>query len=136
MTQAAAVAAIAAHAASLAGMRGAPATAPDNLPSYPFAVSYFLRGTWTGHDATWESGPQTYACDIHLAKVPDIGRQLTTYAEYPRLLAKAILSDETLGGAVVLVTQVRGDFRRMGYGGVETAGYHLEIDVLTAENKA
>lgn len=135
MTQRAVVQAIAAKARALTSMRNAPDNAPDAVYGYPFAVTYFLRGSWVGHDATWESGPQTYACDIHLSRLPDVGRNLETYAEYPRLLAVAILSDETLGGAVTLVQEVRTDFRRMGYGDIETAGYHLEIDVLVAENK-
>lgn len=136
MTSRAVVQAIAAKARAITGMRAAPDNPPDSIAVYPFAVTYFFRGSWYGADASWGEGKATYACDVHLARTPDTGRQLETFAEMPRTLALAILSDETLGGACTSVTDVRCQFTRMGYSGIETTGYHFEIDVIANEAKS
>jgi len=130
------VQAIAAKARALTGMRAAPDNVPDNIAAYPFAVTYLMRAEWGGNDATWlTSRRQTYACDIHLSRLPDVGRVLAAYPELPRSLAIAVLSDETLGGACTAVETVRANFQAMGYSGVETVGYHCEIDVVVTEAK-
>lgn len=135
MTSRAVVQSIAAKARALTGMRAAPDNPPDVIAAYPFAVTYLLRGSWHGADATWGEGKATFACDVHLSRLPDTGRQLETYAELPRTLALAILSDETLGGACTSVNDVRCSFTRMGYNGIETAGYRFEIDVIANQAK-
>ena len=136
MTSRAVVQAIAAKARAITGMRAAPDNPPDSIAAYPFAVTYFMRGAWHGADATWGDGRVTYACDVHLSRLPDTGRQLETCAEMPRTLALAILSDETLGGACTAVFDVRCQFTRMGYSGIETAGYRFEIDIVANEAKS
>jgi len=130
------VQALAVHARALTGMRSAPDNPPDSINMYPFAITYFMRGRWWGNDATWKTSADTWAIDIHLAKVPDIGRVLEACAEMPEALAQAIVSDETLGGTVTHIDEVRAEFRAMNYAGVDTAGYHLEIDATLKSAKS
>ena len=124
------------HATALPGMRSAPATPPDSINFYPFGVIYFMRGRWFGNDATWKTSDNTFAIDIHLARLPDIGRVLETYAEYPETLAQAIVSDETLNDTVTHVNDVRGALQRLNYAGIDTIGYRMEIDCTMKSSKS
>ena len=127
---------LAVHARAVSGMRSAPDNPPDSINMYPFAITYFMRGRWRGNDATWKTALNTFAIDIHLAKLPDIGRVLETCAEMPETLAQAIVSDETLNDTASCVNEVRGEFRVMNYAGIDTAGYHIEIDMTMESAKS
>ncbi len=136
MTQYAIIQALAAKVRALSGLRAAPDDPPDNALAYPFAVTYFQSGSWKGNDATWKTAPQTYAIDLYMGRYPDAGRVLKAYAEYPETLGQALVSDENLGGAVTLVSEVRCRFARMNYIGADCFGYHFEIDVTAMSAKS
>jgi hypothetical protein len=127
---------LAALARAVDGMRAAPNTPPDAINMFPFAITYRMRARTWGNDATWKSSIKTFAIDIHLSRLPDIGRALAAWDEIPEALTQAIVSDEALNDTATCVTEVRDEFRAMNYAGVDTAGYHIEIDMTVESAKS
>ena len=121
--------AIAGVAAELTGMRGAPARAPDSINAYPFAITYCRRGTWRANDATFKTGLLTFVCDIHLGRLPDLGRVLGAHEEYVNEFPNALLADLTLDSAVDTINDIRYELLPLYYAGVETFAYRFEIDI-------
>lgn len=121
--------AIANVAATLDGIRGAPARPPDSIGAYPFAVTYCRRGSWRANDATFKTGLLTLVCDIHMGRLPDLGRLLGAHESYLEDFPNALLRDPTLGGACDTINDIRHDLIPLYYAGIETFAYRFEIDI-------
>lgn len=119
--------AIAARAGALAGMRGAPSKPPDSIAAFPFAVTYLHHGDYGPNDATSKTGLLTWFCDIHLGRLPDVGRVLATYEHYVEDFSNALFKDLTLGSACDRINSVRVSLIPLAYNGIETFCYRFEI---------
>jgi len=122
-------AAIAGHAAGLSAMRGAPARPPDSISAFPFAITYCSQFNEGPNDATFKTGLGTWRCDIHLGRLPDVGRVLNAYEQYLESFPDALFGDLDLDGACDNIIEVRAILVPLDYNGIETFAYRFEIDL-------
>jgi hypothetical protein len=122
------IAVIQARALALAGMRTAPAYAPEQSASYPFAVSFPARGEWDSLSGGWMIGLHTIATEIHVAR-KDLPADMRAVIGFCETFADALLREPTLGGCVSTINAVRYTFGPMAWGGQDTIGYRFEVDV-------
>ncbi len=128
--------AIAARYASLAGMQGATARPPGNIPATPYAVVWPMRG-----DDIYESGRVRGAAEYRVAVyfAPRAGTpaiQMADVATWIGTLRTALLGQMQLGLAPVvqkaLVTSWSVEV--LTYGGAEYVGVTLTIGVWTSDS--
>ena len=116
------------YAATLPGMRQAPAKIPETPGEFPFAVSILRRGDWRVAPAgVMASLPATFATQIHLAR-RDAPNDYATATPLGPLYAELLWQNPTLAGLVSTINAVRGRFVFLEYGGTATVGWDFEID--------
>ncbi len=84
-------------AAALSGMKEAPSDPRSAALSYPFAMSYSIRGTLDAGPAGTSKGIHTIATDMIMPRDPDLGLAIKTLSAYIDDFAAAVLADPTLG---------------------------------------
>ena len=128
MTIAAAIADLQTKALSLSGVKAAPASPPEAMSQFPFAVCYARSGTLRQTSAGWATYLHTLICEIHVARqmLPRAVEQAMPYIE---LFAAKLIADPTLGGTVSTVVAVRYLFGRLSWGSEEHLGVQLEVEV-------
>ncbi len=125
-----ACAALQAKALALTGVKAAPATPPEAMHQFPFAVCYpyqpgrlelvsYGLGTWI----------QTIRLELHGMRV-NLPTDVARMTPYGQAMLEAILGDPTLGGATEVLA-VRPAFGVLSWNGQENAhiGWVFDIDV-------
>ena len=128
MSLATAIAAVQTVAASVSGIKQAPANPPEQSSMFPFSVCYARTGTETPQSSGWSVALHTLVCELHCQRtvLPQaVAQALPLYEAF----AAGILADVTLGGTVQATNQLRYTFGELEYGGIKTIGYRVELDV-------
>jgi hypothetical protein len=125
-------AAIQALARGLSGVRVAPNAPPDQAAAYPFVVTLPAQGTIGTVIAGCLAGSHTFQTEIHVAR-KNLTYDTPTLIPLLRAFYRSVLADPTLGGTVEAVGDVRYYWKAMEWGGQETRGYLIQIDVKINE---
>lgn len=126
-----AVARIQAIVGGLTGVRGAPDSPPDSLPStWPYAVCYPGRGEISAIEATTNVEIHTIILELHHGH-QELARVVSTIAPYVRNINIALWNDVTLDNTVDTIQAIRYTFGLLGWGetDAQTLGIRFEIDV-------
>ena len=102
-----AVVQIQAIAGALTGMKQAPPDATYAVMSYPFAVSYPIRGTFDYGPAGASIGLHRIVTEIHMAAEGDLPTAMKHLQSYLDDFANDILDDPKLGNTVTTI--IAGD---------------------------
>jgi hypothetical protein len=117
-------------AGQITGIKQAPTSPPEQAAMFPFTVTYARTGTETPQSAGWSVSLHTLVCELHCQRtiLPlAVAQALPLY----EALAVKLLADPTLAGTVQAINQLRYTFGQLEYGGVQTIGYRVEIDIKT-----
>ena len=125
-----AVARVQVLAGQLAGIKQAPTSPPEQTSMFPFAVSYARTGTETPQSDGWSVSLHTLVCELHCQRTV-LGLAVAQALPMYEAFAVAVLADPKLAGTVQTVNQLRYTFGQLEYGGVQTIGFRIEIDVKT-----
>jgi hypothetical protein len=123
-----AIAAVQTAAGTITGIKQAPTNPPEQSSMFPFAVCYARTGTETPQSKGWSISLHTLVCELHCQRTVlplAVAQALPLY----EALAAKILTDPTIGGTCQATNQLRYSFGQMEYGGVQTIGFRVEIDV-------
>lgn len=126
----AAIAQLQTYALTLAGVKTAPAYAPDGVGPFPFVVSYPGEGEWTPEDASGKRNLHRIKTEIHVARAGDLPKALEAVIPYNELFGNKICANPTLAGTVATVVfPITYTFGPMAWGGVQTIGYRFTIPI-------
>ena len=134
MTLVTAIAAVQTVAATLSGIKQAPTNPPESSAMFPFAVTYASSWNETPQSSNWSVSLHTLVCEIHCQR-SDLSRSVAQALPLYEAFAAAILADVTLAGTVQALNALRYTFGAMEYGGVQTIGYRVEIDIKTTPTR-
>ena len=111
---------------ALTGIKKAPATAPESINQFPFAVCYPESGTWE-LQAGVKKGLHTVVIEIHVARV-DLPRDIATALGYSESVVNTLMGNPTLAGMVDTITgPVLYRFGSMHYAGQTTLGWQFRV---------
>lgn len=113
------------------GLKSAPSQPTENASAYPFLIVFADSGTWEKESASQVKGIHTITVEIHVSR-KDLPRDIERVLPFGELVKDKLFADAnaTLGGTVDnIVDEVDYTFGPIGYGGVLTIGWQINIPV-------
>ncbi len=126
------------YARTLAGIKGAPAYAPEQMSDFPFCVAYSGGGTWEFGAGQQKKGLHTIVLELHVARknLPgDIAAAMAYSDSIPALLMSKLLTDNKWNGTVDTFGSIRYTFGPMGWNGAKTIGFRFFIEGIKMQSE-
>ena len=113
--------------AGLSGIKAAYDETPEALTVFPCFINYPRRGTYKCGGGPTKEGTQTIRCELHVTR--QILPQAETVARpYIDSFVDAVFADPNLGGACVMVTEIRWEYGNLEFAGETHLGIQFEVD--------
>lgn len=125
-----AIAEIQAVVGTVAGIRLAPNSAPDQIETFPAAICYPKTVDWRLNDSSFLTGLHQVVIEIHMTKAPGLARAIAVAAPYGELVVKALYQAFVAHTFTTLQTtgRITGEFGPLNWDTTDTIGWRITIE--------